>query len=119
MNTEPTVPLDPRVTEQPPAFEPPVFDRPADAAPTPPPAPRIRWAGIVWGLVFAAIAVVSLWVLAAASRREAIAAWAKALSPESVSPGVLLGVLVLGLGALLIVVGGIALLRRLSTARRA
>lgn len=110
----PTTPLDPPAAADwaPPPYAPDVVATPA--AGTVYPAPRIRWAGIVWGIVFALIAAVSLWVLAAASRREAIRDWVLTLSPDTVSPGVVAGVLVLVVGGLLLIVGGIALLRRLS-----
>lgn len=35
--------------------------------------PRTRWAAIVWGLLFAAIAATALWMIADDARRDAIA----------------------------------------------
>lgn len=98
MTIEPTVPL----------------DRPLDEPIAEPahPAPRIRWAGIVWGSVFVVVAAVALGQLADASRREAIHEWLLTLTPATVSPGAVVGFVVLGLGVLLLVGGAVALLRR-------
>ncbi|MCR2809013.1 MULTISPECIES: hypothetical protein [unclassified Microbacterium] len=83
---------------------------PAEA--TPLARPRIRWAGIVWGTFFAAIAVVMLWTLTDPMRRGAIRDWILALSPTSVTPGTVVGVSLLVLGVLLLVGGRVAVLRR-------
>jgi uncharacterized integral membrane protein len=69
--------------------------------------PRIRWAGIVWGLIVSAIAVVVLTVTGSASGRTAFLDWATTLTAGTVW---LLVVLVAG--ALLLVLGLLALLRR-------
>jgi hypothetical protein len=114
MDTEPTTALDPPAIADwtPPPYVPEVTLAPVPASTHTP--PRIRWAGIVWGLVFAFIAALSLWVLASASRREAIRDWVLTLSPDTVAPVVVVGIAVLVIGAALLIVGGIALLRRLS-----
>lgn len=37
--------------------------------------PRVRWAGIIWGLVFAAAGGFALWTLVAPERRAAFSNW--------------------------------------------
>ncbi|WP_233279130.1 hypothetical protein [Microterricola pindariensis] len=69
--------------------------------------PRIRWAAIVWGLLFAAIAAGTLLTLLSPERRDAFAAWAVSLSPTTVTLYGLLAV-----GALVLVLGLVGLLRR-------
>lgn len=82
---------------------------PAASATHPLPRPRVRWAGIIWGLVFAASAVTLLWVLADPERRDAVGAWWTSLTPA----GFALTALLVAGGLLL--VGGLAgLARRLS-----
>ncbi|WP_461471306.1 hypothetical protein [Microbacterium sp. HJ5] len=95
-STEPTVPLDPPS---------------AAAAPGVPTPPRVRWAGIVWGAFFALLAGGALWVLAEASRIEAIREWMRTLSPAQFHPGWVIGAVVLAGGVLLLILGGVALLR--------
>jgi CDP-diglyceride synthetase len=97
VTTEPTVPLDAPV--------------PLEDAPPTPIAPRVRWAGIVWGAVFTLLAGTALWVLAEASRREAVHEWLTTLSPADVHPGWVIGIVVLAGGLLLLILGGVALLR--------
>ncbi|WP_127476912.1 hypothetical protein [Microbacterium sulfonylureivorans] len=97
MLTEPTVPLVAPVL--------------AEESPATPPAPRVRWAGIVWGAVFALIAVTALWVLAEASRLAAVHEWLLTLSPAELHPGWVIGIVVLAGGLLLLILGGVALLR--------
>jgi hypothetical protein len=74
-------------------------------------APRVRWAGIVWGAVFAVIAGTALWTLAEASRLSAISEWLRTLSPADLNPGWVIGIVVLAGGLLLLILGGVALLR--------
>jgi len=69
--------------------------------------PRIRWAGIVWGLVFAALAATVLWIVLDPARIELVADWWATLTPG----GLILTVLVV-LGALLLVAGLSSLGRR-------
>lgn len=76
------------------------------------PSPRVRWAGIVWGLVFSALAVTAIWTVAEASAREAIRSWILAFDPASISAGGIVAASVIAVGVLLLVVGGVALLRR-------
>ncbi len=69
--------------------------------------PRVRWAAIVWGLLFAATAAGTLAVLVDRERRDAFAEWMFALSPTTAALYALLG-----LGALVLVAGLAGLLRR-------
>ena len=77
-----------------------------DAAPILP-APRTRWAAIIWGAVFAAIALWALRVFGDVEGRIALAMWIGGLTPASA-----VGYLVLALGTLVLVLGLIAVLRR-------
>ena len=69
--------------------------------------PRTRWAAIIWGLLFAAIAATALWMLADAGRREAVADGLLTLTPTTITTIVLLTV-----GVLLLVSGAAGLVRR-------
>ncbi|MFK4804670.1 hypothetical protein ACI3KX_02275 [Microbacterium sp. ZW CA_36] len=103
-------------TVLPPAFTgsslPPAWE-PATAASDPPEAaasvvlsrPRVRWAGIVWGLVLAAIAAGAVWFLTDPARQAALASWLVSLSPAT---AIAVAVLVLGVFALITGVVGIA-----------
>ncbi|WP_308798677.1 hypothetical protein [Agromyces silvae] len=102
-------------------------EAPADL--TPPPAPaatsmpeaaplpaepalraRVRWAGIIWGLVFAAAAVTMIWVLAEPERRESVGLWWAGLTPAG------LGLTALIVAGGLLLIGGLTgLARHLST----
>ncbi|BDZ54282.1 hypothetical protein [Agromyces marinus] len=74
--------------------------------------PRIRWAGILWGLVFAAIAATTLWTVVDPERRDAASAWWSSLEPA------MLGLmLLLALGGILLVAGLAGVLRRASRSR--
>lgn len=106
MTTEPTLPL------VPPTFDPAVDHDPAPTARATPAGPRVRWAGIVWGAVLAAVAASALWLLADPGRYAPVREWVLALSPETFHPGVIAGVVILIIGVLLLIGGGIALLRR-------
>jgi hypothetical protein len=100
---------------RPPAWEPPTTasDRPEAAASDRSQAaasvalsrPRVRWAGIVWGLVLAAIAAGAVWFLTDPARQTALASWLVSLSPATT---IAIGVLVLGVFALITGVVGIA-----------
>jgi predicted phage tail protein len=70
-------------------------------------APRTRWAAIIWGTVFAAIAAGALWMLADADRRDLLADGIGTLTPASI-----LTVVLLSAGALLLVGGVAGLVRR-------
>lgn len=74
---------------------------------TPLTRPRVRWAGIVWGLVLAAIAATALWVLADAERVDAVRQWFMGLTPAAVAAYVALTV-----GALALVAGLVGIARR-------
>ncbi|WP_337005356.1 MULTISPECIES: hypothetical protein [unclassified Microbacterium] len=69
--------------------------------------PRTRWAAIIWGLLFAAIAATALWMLADAGRREAVADGLVTLTPTT-----LLTIVLLTVGVLLLVGGAAGLVRR-------
>lgn len=69
--------------------------------------PRTRWAAIIWGLLFAAVAGTALWVLSDTERREAVANGLLGLTPATVVTIVLLSV-----GVLLLVSGAAGLLLR-------
>ena len=80
---------------------------PAATASTVPSGPRVRWAGIVWGLVLAAIAALALWLMTDAGRQAAVTDWMLTLSPAAATA---YGVLVVGAFAL--VAGLVGLVRR-------
>ncbi|KJQ53988.1 hypothetical protein [Microbacterium sp. SA39] len=69
--------------------------------------PRTRWAAIVWGLLFAAVAAVSIWFIVDDDRRAGISDWALSLTPVTIGT-----LLILTIGVLLLVAGASALLRR-------
>lgn len=69
--------------------------------------PRTRWAAIIWGLLFAVIAAIALWMLADDDRRETLADGLLALTPTTVNM-----ILVLTIGVLLLVGGAVGLIRR-------
>lgn len=69
--------------------------------------PRIRWAGIIWGLVFAGIAATVLWIVLDPARIELVEQWWATLTPA----GLLIAVLLV-LGGLLLIAGLSGLARR-------
>jgi hypothetical protein len=69
--------------------------------------PRVRWAGIVWGSFFAALAVAGLWLQADGSRRDAAARWIVTAEPPT-----FIAVAVLAVGIVLLVAGIAGMLRR-------
>jgi hypothetical protein len=90
---------------------PPAWQAPAQTA-VPAPAvsvdligPRIRWAGIVWGLVLAAIAATALWILLDPARQAVLTSWLVGLNPAT---AIAIAVLLLGMFALITGVVGIA-----------
>jgi len=109
--TDPTLPLgpfeslDPLETPTSPAT---ATEDPAEATL---PRPRTRWAAIVWGLVFATIAVGGVWLTAAPPRLDAALAWIGDLDAGGAVAYGLLAV-----GALLLVGGLVGLLRRAQVA---
>ncbi|MFK4837231.1 hypothetical protein ACI3KY_16015 [Microbacterium sp. ZW T2_14] len=92
---------------RPPAWEPPTAAPalPEPAASVDPTGPRVRWAGIVWGLVLAAIAAVALWILLDPARQAALTSWLVDLNPAT---AIAIAVLLLGLFALITGIVGIA-----------
>lgn len=106
-----SVPLTPPVAEEPPT---PV--RVAELAPadTGVEAPRTRWAAVVWGLFFAAVAIAGLWLLSEPLRPSHAVEWAATLDAAT---GV--AILILGLGVILLVAGAAGLLRRTQRRRTA
>lgn len=62
--------------------------------------PRVRWAGIVWGLIFAAAGWFAAWTLLAQERRAAFSGWVLSLDGGGWAV-----VGALALGALLLVIG--------------
>lgn len=83
------------------------FAREASATITADPRPRTRWAGIVWGAAFAALAVAGVWLASGPGRLGDLSAWVGDLSPAAA-----VGYGVLGIGALLLLTGLVGLLRR-------
>ena len=79
--------------------------RPAPAASVDLTGPRIRWAGIVWGLVLATIAAVALWILLDPARQVEFTSWLVGLNPAT---AIAVAVLLLGLFALITGIVGIA-----------
>lgn len=77
--------------------------------------PRIRWAGIVWGALFALVATVTLVFAVVPDRRADVRAWLLELDPSTVNPGAAVGYVVLAVGVVLLVTGGIAVARRAAT----
>jgi hypothetical protein len=75
-------------------------------------APRIRWAGIVWGALFGIFAATALVVLADPARRAAVRDAIMGLADLHVSPAVIVAVSVLAAGSLLAVIGVTTLTRR-------
>lgn len=69
--------------------------------------PRTRWAAIVWGLLFAVVAAMSLWFISDDDRRAGISDWALTLTPATIST-----LVILTIGVLMLVTGASALLRR-------
>jgi len=71
--------------------------------------PRVRWAGIIWGLVFAVTGSVLLWVLVEPARRASVDEWWASLTPTGFALTALLVA-----GGLLLIGGLSGLARRLS-----
>ncbi|WEK13645.1 MAG: hypothetical protein P0Y48_00090 [Candidatus Microbacterium phytovorans] len=80
-----------------------------------PPRPRTRWAGIVWGLAFGAIAAGGIWLSSGLERLDGLSAWLLDLGT-----GAAIGYGLLTVGGLLLVGGIAGLLRRaqLAASRR-
>lgn len=80
---------------------------PTDAAVAPPAGPRVRWAGIVWGLALATLAAYGVWLTGTPGRLDELATVAPQISPTG-----LVAAVALTLGALVLVTGLVGLLRR-------
>ena len=110
--TIPLTPPDPADLRMP-APEPTTRPATASAAPAAPAAavarPRVRWAGILWGLVFAVTGSLLLWVLVDPARRAAVDDWWGSLTPSGFALTALLVA-----GGLLLIGGLSGLARRLS-----
>ncbi|MBF4561513.1 hypothetical protein ITJ43_05130 [Microbacterium sp. VKM Ac-2870] len=76
-------------------------------APESPPHPRIRWAGIVWGFVLAAVAATGLAVTWGPTRLDDLATVVPQLTVSTVVAAALMT-----LGALALITGLVGLLRR-------
>lgn len=86
-------------------------DAPMDAA-SALPAPRTRWAAIIWGLVFAGIAAWALWAFSDPERRTEVAGW---IGDLTVASAIAYGVL--ALGSLVLILGLSGILRRVQRRR--
>ncbi|WP_259363390.1 hypothetical protein [Microbacterium esteraromaticum] len=107
MSTEPTVPLS-DLNETLPMDEPTTAALDDASARLSSPAPRTRWAAIIWGVCFAAVAWFGIWMLSATTRQNAITDWFASLSPGTMTATVLLGV-----GVLVLISGLVGLIRRM------
>lgn len=83
---------------------------PATAAPR----PRIRWAGVVWGLALAVVAAFGIGGTGSQTAFDDLLA-----SAAHLTPAVLIAVPALALGAAVLVTGVVGLLRRAQRARTA
>lgn len=118
--TDPTLPLASPATAESAetvllAATPALSEEPERERPATLPRPRTRWAAIVWGLVFAAVALAGIWLTSEAARLDAALVWVGGLDA-----GAAVGYGLLGVGALLLVGGLVGLLRRaqLAASRR-
>lgn len=73
---------------------------------TPPAAPRVRGAAIIWGLLFAVIAFAGIWTLTGDDRRSAAAD-----AITTLTPGTAVTLVLLALGVLVLVAGAVGLVR--------
>ena len=69
--------------------------------------PTVRWGALVWSLIFGAIAMTTLWMIADPGRRDVVGEWLFGLTPLAAGLYLLLVV-----GVLVAVFGIIALIRR-------
>lgn len=102
MSSDSTTPLDPPTLPIEPAASVPVETTAG---------PRVRWAGIVWGAVFAALAVAALVTIGSDASRDALHDGILAFDPASINPGIAWGGFVLVLGVVLLIVGALTLIR--------
>lgn len=80
---------------------PPAVPVSAESAP-----PRTRWAAIVWGVFFAALSAIGLWLLTDRDRSDGLADWALQMNPGTITATALLCV-----GTLVLVGGAAGLIR--------
>lgn len=80
---------------------------PEAAAPIAAAPPRTRWAAIIWGIVFAVIAVSMIGLLIDDGRSAGVSDWILSLTPASITAMVLLA-----LGGIVLICGAIGLIRR-------
>lgn len=71
------------------------------------PAPRTRWAAIVWGIFLATLAWAGIWILSSPTRRDDVTDWLAGLTPGTITA---LGLL--SLGVLVLITGLVGLIRR-------
>ena len=74
---------------------------------TPAARPHVRAGSIAWGLIVIAAASLALWVSAVPARRTAVADWVLALTPGDAAL-----VAVLACGAIVLIAGVLAAIRR-------
>jgi predicted phage tail protein len=87
------------------------------AFPSPPARPRVRWAGVVWGLAFATLAVASIVLTRSPDAYGGLIEWVTAISIPT-----LIATALLTAGAAILVAGIVGMLRhaqRSLAARRA
>jgi len=110
VTTEPTTPFPDAEPERDGDQTLPIVDddsSPVEAAPAASASPpRTRWAAIVWGLCFAAIAWFGIWMLSSTDRRSEISDWF-----ASLNPGTITAVALLSAGVLVLVTGLVGLIR--------
>lgn len=71
------------------------------------PSPRTRWAAIVWGVFFVALAWLGLWLLNDADRRDGVTD-----AIATLIPGTITAISLLSMGVLLLIAGLVGLIRR-------
>lgn len=74
---------------------------------TTPPKPRVRAGAIAWGLIVIGVAVTVLVIVTRPESREAFADWLGAATPAGIAI-----VAVLAIGVLILLLAGLALIRR-------
>ncbi|MDQ1598271.1 MAG: hypothetical protein QOI70_1695 [Microbacteriaceae bacterium] len=71
------------------------------------PRPRVRWGAIAWGVIASAIVVATLSLAGSPTRRDSFAGWLFALSP-----GAIIVLVAIAIGAILLLLGILAALRK-------